>query len=342
MARPSDDFPVFDRWNRLDSSRKRTDVFFLLVIIFFSSAPLFSGMGLSAGYIFLSLILNSVSAAVSFLCFFALFWEDTVGLLCTGLYLFSVYRTSVYLIQGDMAELLRFAALPLVFYLLFRLWKRRFSGEAAFAALLFFTCALWYLLEALIRLFTRPVPLIGFQERGLYPAQLLLHFWTVGVYEIEHDGTLYRAEPMGAGFLLMAGFILFFSLWFGGALKKPAGEPLFPAKAVFLMALLLLLMSFNSFPWDFLQKASGKINMLLSALQTPVCFLSYGTLLLVILCGFLLCFLKERKPFLYTAGIFIVVIGIMTSGLYLSDHVVMRGKAPERYQSEESGFAKNT
>lgn len=319
-----------------EDNGKKQVCFFLLVVTIFLSLPCFSGMEAPAGYRVVSVIWNVLTAVFSYLCFFGIFRERTVSFLCSALYLFSVYRISVLYVRGDLTRAGLMAALPLVLYLLIRLYREEILRKAGYAAVFFLTCALWYAAKSAGRLILHDVPDICFQEKGLYPAQLALHFWTVGVYEAEYGKEVYKAAPMGIGFLLIFGLVLFFCLWYGGAFRGAELE--FCAKTAFVLSTLLLLMSLNSFPWDYLQRAGGRFGRLISGLESPACFLSWGTLLTVFLCGFLLRFFQEKSRVLYLAGIFIVIVGIMTSGVYLLDYIVGSQETPYQYRMEEGGF----
>lgn len=228
--------------------------------------------------------------------------------------------------------------------------------KGALAAVLL---SLWFLVPFLDYYLTQNVHIRNvsartIQDRGLYIAHMPFHFWTTGITTPTGENGMQYTHPGGVGLVLIIGLAVFLLLWYSGKLPKLQNIPtsgITFTKTVCLVALLLLFMSLNVFPWDRIQSMNPLFATLVSSLQFPNRFLGWGTLLLVMLFGFLLCFFREqatpvtpREPAAnlsrlpYLGILLVAVLGITTSSIYLLDHILQGQDYFELYNQEGMGF----
>lgn len=164
------------------------------------------------------------------------------------------------------------------------------------------------------------------QERGLYLTQLVSNWWR------------FENNSAGVGFILALGFLVYGILWFGGKLgdwERPIQKL---GKTAWLLGGLLMLMSLEIFPWDRIQSTCRLAASLVSSLQFPNRFLGWGCAFLTVLYCCCLARFKERgqKAF-YFAGLLCALAGIITSGVFLCDHISRDHSQLSLYNAEGMG-----
>lgn len=176
------------------------------------------------------------------------------------------------------------------------------------------------------------------QSAGLYPAQLAFHYWKVGSNSVGNHLGMRDSYPMGIGLVLIIGFVVFGVMWFNGRWKSGKIAAVGKASAVFGAA--MMLMSLEAFPWDKIQGLNGVCEALVGSLQFPHRFLGWGTVFLVCVFGCCLWFFREHsRKWEYYIGIVTVLIGVVTSSMYLLDFVGERDTKIWVYNKEGMGFA---
>lgn len=176
------------------------------------------------------------------------------------------------------------------------------------------------------------------QDRGLYFAQLLFHFWENGLYTPTGENGMQYSHPVGIGLVLVIALGLFLILWFSGAFRKLKAGRLRFDKITALTGVMLLLMSLNIFPWDRIQSLNSVTASLVSSLQFPNRFLGWGTVCLVMIFGFCLWYFDQNHKKGYWIMTAVAVIGITTSGMYLLDYVNSDQNYYKLYNEEGMGF----
>lgn len=177
------------------------------------------------------------------------------------------------------------------------------------------------------------------QERGIYPAQLLFHWWRHGDNAIIGESGMLHSQAMGVGFVLILGFSFFVILWFGGRLAHRENPVWKLGQLSVFLGGLLMLMSQDFFPWDAIQKTGHFAASLISSLQIPDRFLGWGCAILVMPCCCCLYYFRENKNhLLWRVGILCVAVGIATSGMYYAEHVGRDMRYMNLYNVEGMGF----
>lgn len=182
--------------------------------------------------------------------------------------------------------------------------------------------SLWYLVPFLDYYLTQNVHIKNvsartIQDRGLYLGELLYLFVQLpNGTDTASDGMANVLTP-GCGFLLFAGLLFFFILWYGKHL--PAKDKLTSfVKVSAVLSAVLLLFSLQIFPWDKLQSLHPIAASLISSLQFPNRFLGWGTCLLIFVMGYVFSYLTQhfhRTGKYLTWGI--MVLALVAAGYQL-------------------------
>lgn len=175
------------------------------------------------------------------------------------------------------------------------------------------------------------------QESGLYFAQLLFHFWTIGSHTPSDGQGMYHSHPVGVGLVLAAALGVFLILWFSGAFREHTRKNFF-AKATAVVGVLLLFMSMNIFPWDKIQSINPVFETLVSSLQFPNRFLGWGTACLAFIFGYCLKYFAGCDKRFYWGMAAAALVGVTTSGMYLLDSLNGGQNYFELYNEEGMGF----
>lgn len=220
-----------------------------------------------------------------------------------------------------------------------RVWFAFLKAAVGAAAL-----SLWYLVPFLDYYLTqdvhiRHVSARTIQDRGLLWAQLAFHFWKDGNTTPDGISGMQNSHPVGIGMVLVVALGIFLILWFSGAFRKLTDSRTLFAKKTAVTGILLLIMSTNAFPWDYIQSMHPVAASLVSSLQFPNRFLGWGTVCLVMLfCYLLWYFVEEQKRNAYWAMMAVALFGVTTSGMYLLDYVKANQDYYELYNEESMGF----
>lgn len=176
------------------------------------------------------------------------------------------------------------------------------------------------------------------QERGLYPAQLFFHWWEFGDEVFTNQEGMAQSHPMGVGLVLGIAFFLFLILRFSGKINE-RNNLVGLTRISWAFAGLLMLFSLGSFPWDAIQNLSSITAPLISSIQFPNRFLSWGTVFLVIICGSLLCYFQEKcDKWYFYISVIVVLVSISTSSMYLIDYICRDKEYLYIYNEEGVGF----
>lgn len=223
--------------------------------------------------------------------------------------------------------------------------------------------SLWFLVPFLDYYLTQDVHIKfvsarRIQNSGLLPAHLLFHFWTTGAHTASDGEGLYYSHPVGVGLVLVVGLFFFGILWFQGKFReKQADSSLAFMKKTALIGALLLAMSMSVFPWDKIQSLHPIAASLVSSLQFPNRFLGWGTTCLVPVLGYGLMLMEEKaatgkavamkgsataavttKEVAAKGAFLAAVLGIATSGMFLTDFISADQDYFELYNREGMGF----
>ena len=216
--------------------------------------------------------------------------------------------------------------------------------ELAKGALSAIAMSFWYLIPFLDYymnedMHIRHVSARTIQDRGLYLPQLFFHWWKLGDNALSGDLGMVESHAMGAGLILGIGFVVFFILWFSGKLKQKGEKTLALGRVSWLLGGMLMLMSLNIFPWDWIQHRSEVTASLVSSIQFPNRFLGWGTVFLVAVIGCILWYFKKNeKKWYYYLSVILILVGITTSSVYLVDFVDRDKSYIYMYNEEGMGF----
>lgn len=348
-------------------------IFYCNALLYFPAIMRLLGFTVCTSYNAYCILLNLMTAWVSYYCFSRMLGRSAVGLVCSGLYTLSIFRIYKLVCTGAVGEGTAFLFLPLVLYGLCRIFTenpqdRRYKtawiplmlGYAGLIQSHILTCeitafvTLVYCLFHIRRVFVRNtflalckgvlgaalvslwflVPFLDYyltqdmhlqhvyartiQDRGLYPAQLAFHYWTVGSNASMAEAGMQYSHPVGIGFVLTAGLGLFFAVWFSGRFRKEEAKLKY-AKATFLAGILLLFMSLKCFPWDRIQSMGSVAEALVSSLQFPNRFLGWATVCAVFVFGYCMKCFEGRA--LYAGLAACAALSVATSSMYLTDYV---------------------
>ncbi len=160
------------------------------------------------------------------------------------------------------------------------------------------------------------------QDRGLYPAQLVFHYWRLGNNALVGESGMQYSHALGIGLILVMGFFAYLILWLNGKWKDKDTSIVTLGKVSTVLGGLLMLMSLNIFPWDKIQNINGLTASLVSSLQFPNRFLGWGTVFLTAIFGCLLWYFSQhKKSWIYYIGIMAMLLSVTTSSMYLIDYI---------------------
>lgn len=182
--------------------------------------------------------------------------------------------------------------------------------------------SLWYLVPFLDYYLTQNVHIKNvsartIQDRGLYPGELLYLFAQLPTNTVSTSDGMANVLTPGCGFLLFAGLLFFFILWYGKHLTAKDSLTNF-AKVSAVLSAVLLLFSLQIFPWDKLQSLHPVAATLISSLQFPNRFLGWGTCLLILVMGYVFSYLTKHFSMTgkyLTYGI--MILALVTAGYQL-------------------------
>lgn len=341
--------------------QKKTVQFYSVILVLLSSMPFLHGKdfpvplnfsGLEISFSVCMILCNIGTIVIARAAFRAIFKDEMIALWTTAIYVLSVYRIYIMNIALDIRGMLVMMVFPGIAAGIYRLCVERRKTERKILVSFFLCTFVWIILQKNVvagfwNMETREM-ISGqrIQEKGLLLPQLAFHFWKF-TGDQPGEGMQY-SYPIGVGAILILGLLLFLILWFSGkfewtsrekerssaetetykecfteteenSLKKE--ETRF-AKVAAVLALICLVCSLNSFPWDILQQKNSVLAYLIGSIQQPHVFLRYGTFFLVVVWGNILSLLKKKKnKYYYNLGILLLLAGMVTSSFFLMDHI---------------------
>lgn len=211
-----------------------------------------------------------------------IFQSDLVGMLGGLAYTWAPYRLYSAAVAGDYGELAAWALLPLAGYAGYRLfigsntwWKRALSGMGVvFAGMVLINGCLWLKDgKSLLAGDYVLAPEFSLQKRGVYAVHYLQFFFRRGhTVEFGGDGMVDSA-PMGVGFPITVGVIVYLWLLFTGKVSKETkekmGKQLGFCGTMLLYGTAALIASTNSFPWDNLRSHYNLYTAVAVLVQSP-------------------------------------------------------------------------
>ena len=174
------------------------------------------------------------------------------------------------------------------------------------------------------------------QSSGLEISHLLFNFWTSGSHTASDGAGLYYSHPVGIGLVLVLFALVFAILLFIRKIEKNKENRFF--KTVFLLGVILMIMSLNIFPWDYLQSLHPVLASLISSLQFPNRFLGWGTLCMVCIAGYVLSFYAKQNVKVLAGMIITAILLTIASSLRLTDYSVYASNQYELYNAAAMGY----
>lgn len=310
--------------------QKKTVQFYSVILVLLSSMPFLHGKdfsvplnfsGLEISFSVCMILCNIGTIVIARAAFRAIFKDEMIALWTTAIYVLSVYRIYIMNIALDIRGMLVMMVFPGIAAGIYRLCVERRKTERKILVSFFLCTFVWIILQKNVvtdffDMETREI-ISGqrIQEKGLLLPQLAFHFWKF-TGDQPGEGMQY-SYPIGVGAILILGLLLFLILWF----SEEKEETRF-AKVAAVLALICLVCSLNSFPWDILQQKNSVLAYLIGSIQQPHVFLRYGTFFLVVVWGNILSLLKKKKnKYYYNLGILLLLVGMVTSSVFLMDHI---------------------
>ena len=310
--------------------QKKTVQFYSVILVLLSSMPFLHGKdfpvplnfsGLEISFSVCMILCNIGTIVIARAAFRAIFKDEMIALWTTAIYVLSVYRIYIMNIALDIRGMLVMMVFPGIAAGIYSLCVERRKTERKILVSFFLCTFVWIILQKNVvagfwNMETREM-ISGqrIQEKGLLLPQLAFHFWKF-TGDQPGEGMQY-SYPIGVGAILILGLLLFLILWF----SEEKEETRF-AKVAAVVALICLVCSLNSFPWDILQQKNSVLAYLIGSIQQPHVFLRYGTFFLVVVWGNILSLLKKKKnKYYYNLGILLLLAGMVTSSVFLMDHI---------------------
>lgn len=310
--------------------QKKTVQFYSVILVLLSSMPFLHGKdfpvplnfsGLEISFSVCMILCNIGTIVIARAAFRAIFKDEMIALWTTAIYVLSVYRIYIMNIALDIRGMLVMMVFPGIAAGIYSLCVERRKTERKILVSFFLCTFVWIILQKNVvagfwNMETREM-ISGqrIQEKGLLLPQLAFHFWKF-TGDQPGEGMQY-SYPIGVGAILILGLLLFLILWF----SEEKEENRF-AKVAAVLALICLVCSLNSFPWDILQQKNSVLAYLIGSIQQPHVFLRYGTFFLVVVWGNILSLLKKKKnKYYYNLGILLLLAGMVTSSVFLMDHI---------------------
>ena len=192
------------------------------------------------------------------------------------------------------------------------------------------------------------------QYRGIYPAHFLFTFFRNGSSSHTNEMGMQQTESLGVGFAITLCVLLYLWQLFTGrcktveergdkgfreeSLDKEDGKIVFYAKISAVLGGVFLVLSTNSFPWDWLQKQNRVFAFLIGSLQFPMRLLT-----VVLLCfTFVACAavwqVRRRESAVYAKVVMAVVMGTaLVTTQYLTGDTLFTESPLKLYNEENMG-----
>lgn len=268
-----------------------------------------------------NIVLNIISTIMSYLAFMGIFQEAYIAMMCSAVYVLSVYRIYLLYIVNDREAGIFMMILPLIAYCIYR-WKIWWREQRYLLLSIFFVglagLAVWYMIPIYQTYISGEFVPKYMQQTGLTVAHLLFHFWKHGEISVRDKMTVTDSFPLGVGFVFILALFIFYVLWYSGELKAHY----YMGKICAVFGSIFLILSLNFFPWNYLQKQWNIISYILNRLQSLDRLLTIGVACVTIVFGYCLVWLKKQNGnWRYYLGIICGFISITTSSMYLIDFI---------------------
>lgn len=176
------------------------------------------------------------------------------------------------------------------------------------------------------------------QNRGLFPAQLIFHWFSPGNNAMMGMEGMRDADPMGLGLVLFLAFAVFVALWFAGSWRQEKNSQVTAGKIAAVFGGALMVMSLNIFPWDKIQNLNSVTASLVSSLQFPNRFLGWASAFCVVLAGCCMWYFKKNgRRWGYYVALVVTLCGITTSSMYFINVSMQETETFQVYNVEGMG-----
>lgn len=292
----------------------------IFAIAVLASVPELMQMGLHEVGI-INIVLNIMSSIIAYIVFREIFQEKYIALMCSALYVLSVYRIYLLYIADAREAVIFMMLLPLLVYGAYNInaWRKEHNYLPIIICIIgIIGLVIWYCAPIYNAYMNGEMQSKYMQQTGVTVAHLLFHFWEDGEVTVWDKVTVTNSFPLGVGFVLVLSLFIFLALWYSGELK----ENYCMGKVCAVTGSVFLILSLNVFPWNNLQKKWNIISYILNRLQSLDRLLTIAIVFVTIVYGYCLVWLKNQKGnWLYYLGIICGFISITTSSMYLIDFI---------------------
>ena len=168
--------------------------------------------------------------------------------------------------------------------------------------------------------------------------QLFAHFYIVGRAGEKGLMDKLNIDVEGVGLIFMLFAFVFVISWIAGKYKSERQNSIMLAgKICTVFGLLLLLVSVDIFPWDKIQYLNTVTLALVGMLENTYRFWGWGTALLTVSAGCVMYFAKKRSHRRYKFMVSIVIVCIVTSGMFYMDYLMRDHNALRIYNPASMG-----
>ena len=225
-------------------------------------------------------------------------------------------------------------------------WKRICRRPALIVLLktaaAFLVCNLWLFLILFLRLREGAFSMAAFrgemiQSGGVFPSVFLQLFFLNGSsFRTAGVGTE-NMQPMGVGFAVTAGVLIFLWLVFVGRYRDRMEDREFCRfeKSMGIAGAIVAVMATNCFPWDWLQKQNGVFFRLIASLQSPSRLMPMVLLCFIVLtCGVVWQVKKQEKASVGMSLAMMIAALSLVSVQYLTGDILSTGEPRSLYGVE--------
>ncbi len=225
-------------------------------------------------------------------------------------------------------------------------WKRICRRPALIVLLktaaAFLVCNLWLFLILFLRLREGAFSMAAFrgemiQSGGVFPSVFLQLFFLNGSsFRTAGVGTE-NMQPMGIGFAVTAGVLIFLWLVFVGRYRDRMEDREFCRfeKSMGIAGAIVAVMATNCFPWDWLQKQNGVFFRLIASLQSPSRLMPMVLLCFIVLtCGVVWQVKKQEKASVGMSLAMMIAALSLVSVQYLTGDILSTGEPRSLYGVE--------
>lgn len=225
-------------------------------------------------------------------------------------------------------------------------WKRICRRPALIVLLktaaAFLVCNLWLFLILFLRLREGAFSMAAFrgemiQSGGVFASVFLQLFFLNGSsFRTAGVGTE-NMQPMGIGFAVTAGVLIFLWLVFVGRYRDRMEDREFCRfeKSMGIAGAIVAVMATNCFPWDWLQKQNGVFFRLIASLQSPSRLMPMVLLCFIVLtCGVVWQVKKQEKASVGMSLAMMIAALSLVSVQYLTGDILSTGEPRSLYGVE--------